>query len=73
MKRLPGNSSRTSTHATTVPITAPIAATTSDDPSVTASAVSAVLLVIDCQNSLGLWENALTATAASGISTMMLM
>src|SRR5690349_9506351 len=73
MNRLPGNSSRTNTQATTVPITAPIAATSSDAPSVTASAVSDVLLVIDCQNSLGLWENALTTTAASGISTMMLM
>ena len=56
-----------------MPITAPITATTAEDPSVTASAVSAVLLVTDCQNSLGLCETALTTTAASGISTITLM
>ena len=38
----------------------------------TASALSASGLVTDAQNALGLWASALTATAASGISTITL-
>ena len=55
MIRLPGNSSRTSTQATRVPITAPIAAVTSETPSVVASARNASVLVTDCQKLDGLW------------------
>src|SRR6201999_1739964 len=65
--RLPGNSSRTRTQATSVPITAPSTATISDTTSVTASARSTPVLVTDCQNDDGLWLTALTTTAASGI------
>src|ERR1700759_3248387 len=70
--RLPGNSSRMSTHATTVPITAPIAALTSAAPSVIPRARRASGVVTDCQKADGLWLTALTVTAASGIRTMTL-
>ena len=71
--RLPGNWSRTSTHATSVPITAPIAAITSDATTVTASAVSTSLVVIESQKAPSPWENAFATIAASGISTITLM
>ena len=67
--RLPGNRSRTRTQAISVPITAPIAATSSEATSVTASALSAVGVVIERHSVAGPWETALTATAASGIRT----
>ncbi|MBV9836589.1 MAG: hypothetical protein JO156_00620 [Solirubrobacterales bacterium] len=64
--------SRTSTHATSVPITAPIAATISEAPTVIASARRASVLSIELQNVLAPDDTALTATAASGISTITL-
>src|SRR3984957_20356804 len=64
MIRLPGKSSRTRTHATIVPITAPTSATTTDTPRVTPSARTASVLLTDAQSALGLWAKALTTTAA---------
>jgi hypothetical protein len=73
MIRLPGNSSRISTHATSVPITALIIATSSDEPSVTTSVWIAKVFVIELQNVPTPELKALTVTAASGISTTTLM
>ncbi len=72
MKRWPGKRSRTSTHATIVPITAPIAATTSETTSVITSAFTASGLVTESQNVPRPCENAFAATAASGIRTITL-
>src|SRR5689334_10800952 len=72
MIRLPGNSSRTRTHATSVPISAPITATSTALPTVIHSALTATGLVTEVQNVPGPCANALTATAASGISTITL-
>ena len=55
-----------------MPITAPIAATTSEAVSVMARALSDTGLVTDCQKAEGPCEAAFTATAESGISTITL-
>src|ERR1700757_3249375 len=72
MNRWLGNRSRTSTQATIVPITAPMADTTSAAPSVIPSARRATGLVTDSQKLAGLCDTALTVTAASGMRTMTL-
>ena len=56
-----------------MPITAPIAATTSETTSVTASEVSTSLVVTESKNVPTPCENALATIAASGISTITLM
>ena len=60
MNRWPGNRSRTSTQATRVPITAPMAAVSSEAASVMPSALSDVGLVTESQKLDGLWLTALT-------------
>src|SRR5437763_13840352 len=70
--RLPGNSSRTSTHAINVPVTALIAATPSDATSVSSSAETASRPVTACHAAARPPSVALTATAASGRRTITL-
>src|SRR4051794_7493177 len=65
----PGKESRTSTHAMSSPATALITATTMESPTVRISAFRAVLLVTTSRNGASV---ALTATAASGMSTIRL-
>ena len=67
---LPRNSSRTSTQAISTPITASIAATTTEMISVKRIAAIACGLVIASQNSSTPPSNERTTTAASGISTI---
>ena len=71
--RLPGNVSRTSTHATSVPMTAPMPATISDAVIVITSARTASVLLIESQNVPSPEDAALATTAASGTSTNALM
>ena len=72
MIRFPGNESRTSTQATIVPIAAPIAATISETIKVMTSDLIAAGDVTESKKAPIPPENALTATAASGISTITL-
>src|SRR5918994_790474 len=65
--RLPGNSSRTSTQAISVPITASIAATISDTIRVRRIAATACGAVTASQNASTPPSNERTTTAASGI------
>src|SRR5918997_787958 len=67
---LPRNSSRTSTHAISTPITASIAATTTLTPSVSRMAAIAWRFVTASQNSPAPPSKERTTTAASGISTI---
>ena len=69
---LPGNRSRTSTHAIAVPATALIAITISDAPSVSSRAARASGVVTCVQKVPRPAENAFDPTAASGIRTMTL-
>lgn len=71
-KALPGNSSRTSTHATSVPKTALTSATAADTARVTRSAARAAGAVTAAKNSPGPAETERTVRAASGSSTMRL-
>src|SRR4029078_7539300 len=66
---LPGNSSRISTHAISVPNTALIATTTSATVSVRRSAATAWGLEIDCQKAPAPPSVERTTTDASGTST----
>src|SRR5918994_4960199 len=68
--RLPGNSSRTSTQAISVPITALIAATISETTSVSRIAACAWAFVTASQNSPTPPSNDCTTTAARGIRTI---
>ena len=69
---LPRNSSRTSTHAISVPVTALITTTISDAISVSRSAATAWSLVTAVQNASNPPSIDATTTAASGISATML-
>ena len=69
----PKKRSRTSTHAMIVPITALMATTTSDTPTVSFRAVRARSLVIAFQNPSHPLSNAPLIRAANGIRTMRLM
>ncbi len=68
--RLPGNSSRTSTQAISVPITALMAATTSETISVRRIAACACGVVTASQNAATPPSSDCTTTAASGIRTI---
>ncbi len=70
--RLPGNWSRTSTQATSVPITEPIRATIADITSVCQSAFSASGLVNESQNASRPDPSATLISAATGIRTITL-
>src|SRR3954454_10836096 len=69
---LPRKSSRTSTHAISVPITTLMSVTITDTPTVSSSAATACRLLMSCQNWLSPPSNALSTTAASGSSTITL-
>ena len=69
---LPRNSSRTSTQAISVPVTALIAATTAEAISVSFSAATACSFVTAVQNASQPVLERLATTAASGISTIRL-
>ena len=69
---LPGNSSRTSTHAISVPNTALMSTTTTDAISVSFSAATACGLLIAFQKLSPPFSNDVSTTAASGISATML-
>src|SRR4051794_32543729 len=71
-KDLPGNSSRTSTHAISVPITTLTTVTASAIPSVSLSAATACGCVTWSQNSPAPPSNDFAVTAASGSRTMTL-
>ena len=71
-QRLPGNSSRTSTQAISVPITALTSATTTEISTVTFSAASALGAVTASHQPARPSSNDLTVRAASGSSTMTL-
>ena len=70
--RLPGNSSRTSTQAISVPITTLTRATMADTSTVTRSAARATGAVAASQNPLTPSSNEVTVSAASGSRTMTL-
>ena len=70
---LPKKRSRTSTQAITVPITALMATTTSDTPTVSFSDVRARSLVMAFQKPSHPLSNAPVMRAANGIRTMRLM
>ena len=70
--RLPGNSSRTSTHAMSVPMTALTSATTADASRVTARAASATGAVTASQKPARPSSKARAVSAARGSSTMTL-
>src|SRR5829696_3494052 len=67
---LPGNSSRTSTQAISTPMTASMAATTTEISTVRRMAAIAWRLVIASQNSAAPPSKERTTTAASGINTI---
>src|SRR5437764_1425368 len=69
---LPRNSSRTSTHAISVPITTLIRVTTTDTPTVSSSAARACGEVTSLQNWLSPPSSDFCTTAASGSSTITL-
>jgi hypothetical protein len=69
---LPGNRSRTSTHAITVPATALTAAQSTAAPSVSFSAATASGLVTSCQKVSSPCDRELHTSAASGSRTTML-
>src|SRR5688500_7442679 len=70
--RLPGNASRTRTHAMRVPITELSTATTAETRSVTPRAARATGAVTASQNPVSPSSNERTVSAASGSSTMTL-
>src|SRR6187200_243865 len=72
MTPLPRKRSRTSTHATSVPVTALIAATASEHPSVSLSAATAWRLVTADQNASSPPSVERASSAASGTRTMTL-
>ena len=69
---LPGNSSRTSTHAISVPNSAFTSTTITDAIRVSRSAATACGLLMASQNASKPLSNDLKTTAASGISATML-
>ena len=71
-KRLPGNSSRTSTHATSVPATTLTSATISEIPTVSTSAARAAGAEIASHRPATPLSSERVATAASGSRTMTL-
>ena len=71
-KLLPRKSSRTSTHAISVPVTMLITATIAEMTTVSSSAARAEGALSASQNPLRPLSNAFVSTAASGSRTMML-